>query len=229
MAEFQIVAGDINKDAWVVVINESDWTVESATLESIGAYEIYTTSGTKTVVTTDIYGEAYGYGAVIPAAPPLPTRTGEVWISGTATPLSVTLNTTTKNMIDGNYSQSGNINWGSHASFGVDFGKLGTIHGMDYICWLAYGDPDGWNTTSSDSIEVYKSDDNITWTLVQRFDAPEIISHSLQRVDFRLYFNEFHTARYFTAWNAEDSYLAFNNGTIPRVAEIEVFQQIEGE
>ena len=230
MADFYSVGGNINQDAWILVINESDWSMESQNLTPPGDYYIYTTSGTKLVVTTDIYGESYGYGAVEPTFPPLPTRTGDVWISSTHTPLSVTLNVTERGVTDGDREAVAGTNWTYHASWGVDFGRIGTIQGMDVYCWCTYGDPTGYYSAGHDSVEVYKSDDNVTWTLVQHFDAPEIISHSTQRFAFKLTFDEPHTARYFTVWNAESSsYLAVSAGAVLRVNEIEVFQQLEGE
>jgi hypothetical protein len=59
------ISGNISADARVIVVKESDWTVESNTTETGGAFEIIgLASGAKTVIARSSDGECYGYGNV---------------------------------------------------------------------------------------------------------------------------------------------------------------------
>lgn len=59
------ISGTLNDSARILVLKESDWSVESNSLESVGDYEIESlVSGTKTVVAINSAGEIVGYGNV---------------------------------------------------------------------------------------------------------------------------------------------------------------------
>jgi len=60
------IAGSLNNSARVLVINEDDWSLGENSEESVGDYEVITTSGSKTVVAVDGDGEVLGYGDVTP-------------------------------------------------------------------------------------------------------------------------------------------------------------------
>ena len=59
------MSGVLNDSARVIVINESDWSVEHNEVFSTGSYEIGTTSGTKLMVgRRETDGEIVAYGNV---------------------------------------------------------------------------------------------------------------------------------------------------------------------
>lgn len=62
------VSGTISEDSRVLVINESNWTVESNTEESVGSYEVTTSGGYKTVLSRQSDGATLGFGSVTPIA-----------------------------------------------------------------------------------------------------------------------------------------------------------------
>ena len=61
------ISGTLNESARILVLKESDWSIESNVEKSAGSYEIKSlVSGTKTVVAIDDSGEVVGYGSVTP-------------------------------------------------------------------------------------------------------------------------------------------------------------------
>ena len=61
------ISGTLNESARILVLKESDWSIESNVEKSAGDYEIENlVSGTKTVVAIDGNGEVVGYGMVSP-------------------------------------------------------------------------------------------------------------------------------------------------------------------
>ena len=64
------ISGNISADARLIIVKESDWTVESNTTETGGAFEVNgLTSGAKTVISRAASGECAGYGGVGPIVP----------------------------------------------------------------------------------------------------------------------------------------------------------------
>jgi hypothetical protein len=60
-----IISGNLSNDARLIIVNESDWTVESNTEESSGAFEIGSLAdGKKTILSRNNSGECVGYGDV---------------------------------------------------------------------------------------------------------------------------------------------------------------------
>lgn len=216
------IEGNVSEQSRVLILSESDFSIENSTVES-GTYEIEgLSSGRKLVVARSNSGQAAGYGYVDPTYYNI-TPTDGIWYSNTATPLTQVLNIGMTGLINGNYVDPVGTNWNYHGSYGVDLGKEATINGLNIFCWCTFGDPTNWYTANHDSVEVYKSNDNANWTLVQRFDGPPIFFHATQRFDFRLTFNSAQTARYFTVWNAESSsFLAASGGVVLRASEIEI-------
>lgn len=217
-----VISGQTTSAGRLIILNKADWSIE-VNKEITAEYSESVTDGTKVVLVRRPGGEIKVYGEV--GGIEIPAPTGEVWYLNTSTPLTQVLNTTSKNMIDGNTATNTGQNWRANGgSYGISFDEPNTIQGMEYKCYIPYGDPDGWYSSANDSVEVYKSNDNANWTLVKHFDAPTISHHETGRVDFRLVFDASETARYFTCWAAETSgYLAFSGGITMRVAEIEVF------
>ena len=61
------VTGD--NDARIIIINESDWSVEKNVLASgIGVYEEIVSSGNKTIISRDSEGKVKGYSSVSPVS-----------------------------------------------------------------------------------------------------------------------------------------------------------------
>jgi len=61
------ISGTLNESARILVLKESDWSIESNVEKSAGDYEVDNlVSGTKTVVAIDGAGEVVGYGSVSP-------------------------------------------------------------------------------------------------------------------------------------------------------------------
>ena len=61
------ISGTLNESARILVLNESDWSIESNVEKSAGDYEIENlVSGTKTIVAIDGSGEIVCYGNVLP-------------------------------------------------------------------------------------------------------------------------------------------------------------------
>lgn len=61
------LTGSLNNSARIIVINEGDWSIEENSVETVGTYEITTTSGSKTVIARATDGEIIAYGNVTPA------------------------------------------------------------------------------------------------------------------------------------------------------------------
>ena len=59
------VSGNLGEDSRIIVIDESDWSVESSTTETAGTYSIETLeAGKKTVIARKASGEGSMYGNV---------------------------------------------------------------------------------------------------------------------------------------------------------------------
>lgn len=59
--------------------------------------------------------------------------------------------------------------WYYHYSYGLD---LGSVQQVDKLKCFDNIDSSGWYSSSHDSVKVFKSDDNISYTEVEQFDAP---------------------------------------------------------
>jgi hypothetical protein len=59
------ISGHISNNARLIIVNESDWTVESNTTETGGTFEVTgLASGKKTVISRAASGEGVGFGNV---------------------------------------------------------------------------------------------------------------------------------------------------------------------
>ncbi len=79
------ISGTMDNSTRVIILKESDWSIESNTTET-GTYEITTTSGLKTVIGRRVSdGESAGYGKVSPlyTAPTVDPNTGIIWTTRT--------------------------------------------------------------------------------------------------------------------------------------------------
>ena len=80
------ISGTLENASRVIIIKESDWTVESNTEESVGVYEVDSLeSGTKTVIARDSVGEVLGFGSVSPISYVVPPGDRGVFAGGTGT------------------------------------------------------------------------------------------------------------------------------------------------
>jgi len=69
------ISGNLSNDARIIIVKESDWSVESNTEKSSGAFEISDlASGNKTVISRSSSGECIGYGGVSAVEPPPPAE-----------------------------------------------------------------------------------------------------------------------------------------------------------
>ena len=61
------ISGTLSEQLRIIIVKESDWSVESNTEESSGSYEINSlVSGTKSVIIRTNEGEVLGYGNITP-------------------------------------------------------------------------------------------------------------------------------------------------------------------
>jgi len=103
--------------------------------------------------------------------------------------------------------------WYYHYAYGLDLGSPKTIRYLEVFDDVQ---TNSWNSAAHDSVAVYKSNDNITWTHVQDFDGP---TRSLGI--WRLLFSTAQTARYFKVYNIETaSTLAGPGAASIKVTEI---------
>lgn len=59
------ISGNLSADARVIIVKESDWTVESNTVKSSGNFEVTgLDSGAKTIISRTADGECIGFGNV---------------------------------------------------------------------------------------------------------------------------------------------------------------------
>jgi len=69
------ISGSLSDASRIIIIKESDWSIESNTTESVGSYEVDgLVSGAKLVAGRKSDGEALVFGNVTPAYVALPAR-----------------------------------------------------------------------------------------------------------------------------------------------------------
>jgi len=140
------------------------------------------------------------------------------------TPLSSTLIEDAELIDSVLYTNATGLYWYYHYSYGLDLGCAETVDSIICRAEMDYT-PTDWYSTSHDSVMVYKSDDNSTWTEVEQFDAPPIIHMTDKEFAFELEFATPQTARFFKVRNAESSgTLATSpDGHSLQVSEIEAY------
>lgn len=117
-------------------------------------------------------------------------------------------------LVDGLTCVGVNAYWTNYRSLGIDLGGTGTIEWIQIHGRRADETPPTSWYTNANQFSVYKSDNNIDWTLVQDYtmQAEDINHVSGSCAWFVLVFTEAHTARYFKvvatggnggAWNAD--------------------------
>ena len=139
---------------------------------------------------------------------------------------STTMNTGMSALIDEVLTTQASVNlWYYDYSYGIDLGESKEIDGLVVHTIHGGGDLSAWYSTGHDSVQVFKSSDNSTWTAVQTFDGPTIDYHSSGYAGFTLAFSSSQTARYFKVVNIESSStLAVTGGASVKVSEIEIYE-----
>ncbi len=129
-------------------------------------------------------------------------------------------------LIDGNKwsGQAGNQYWLTHYSYGVDLGSVKTVGSLQIHTSHAGTAPVFTYYSNYDTIDLYKSDDNSTWELVENYDAPPIIFAEGYHVTIELAFPA-ETARYFKAVCTATG-IAYGAGLSARVQEVEAFSAL---
>jgi hypothetical protein len=148
-------------------------------------------------------------------------------------PTSMTFSSSYPELINGDrYTQYRGIGWLNKWSYGIDLGTAGEINGLDM--WTVYIDA-GVKTTflnaAYGTFDAYKSDDNSTWTLIERFAVPPRINTVQDSFAFRCEFSTPQTARYFKLHGIPNDVDNNNNVIVTgdggtsqiRMAEIELY------
>ena len=113
--------------------------------------------------------------------------------------------------------------WGSYRSYGIDFRTATEISVIK--CYSTGRTETSWRGSGYDSVSVYESDDNATWTLVETFNAPDITYDG--EWYFTLELSSPATARFFKVVNIESSALQVDIGYNIYPSEIEFTMPIE--
>lgn len=136
-----------------------------------------------------------------------------------------TLTTGLSALYDDVYNVAASANyWLLHYSYGIDLGSAKSIARLKCRFLIASGTAtDVWYGSSYDSVKVFISSDNSTWTEIEQFDAPPIIDLNSNFGSFYLHLTTPQTARYFKVV-CIDTGLAINvTGYSLKITEIEAF------
>jgi len=61
------ISGTLSESARILVLKESDWSIEASVEKSAGSYEVDSlVNGTKTIISINNSGKVVGYGSVVP-------------------------------------------------------------------------------------------------------------------------------------------------------------------
>jgi len=147
-------------------------------------------------------------------------------LEGDTSPTTSTLTTGISGMVDDDYATIVTANyWNTNYSYGIDLGSSQEVHFLYcYGVHSVQAGTDHWYSAGYDSVQVYKSDDNSSWTLIEVFDGPPVIEISSVITQFKCLFSTPQTARYFKIRNI-DGYLSVgNSGASLRISEIEAYE-----
>lgn len=105
--------------------------------------------------------------------------------------------------------------WSQQCAFGLDLGSPKAVKTI-----IVYDNQENtvWLDGNRDSMDVYKSDDNMNWTLVDHFDGPTRLAKQ-----FTLELSLPHTARYFKVWNTEFQSLCVEGFQSIAITELEFY------
>lgn len=146
---------------------------------------------------------------------------------GDTSPTSSTL-ISAEYLVDGDTGRPQSYQWIHPESFGLDLGSSQAVDRLVCHCISENGGAfHAWNT-DYDHFEVYKSDDNASWDLVEAFDSPTVVATDGDKFAFELILSASQTARYFKVRFNED-YAVFYQcdggafGQIALITEIEAY------
>ena len=93
----------------------------------------------------------------------------------TAPYTGTTLTTGIAGLYDGDYTKLGGLYWQTAFSFGIDLLTAKPVAFLTVYLEVSQGGAGGWWAGyEGNQMDVYKSDDNANWTLVQQNDAPTL-------------------------------------------------------
>lgn len=184
------LTGSISEDARIIIINESDWSVESNTQETTGSFEISGLSeGAKTIIGRISNGYSAAYGGVSPES------------YGTLTNVALNKSATADNntesaniAVDGDYSAPG---WGSgHSAPGwwsVDLGQQYNIVRIDVYVRRS-DEPLCYDDWCYD-YRIQGSNNNLDWTTIVDENHTTEYMYSYTGLDinyryFRIYYDD---------------------------------------
>lgn len=99
--------------------------------------------------------------------------------------------------------------WLASYSYGFQLSEQREVSNI-YCCFYAEGFSTTWFGATFDSVEVFKSNDNSSWTSVEQFDAPPLTQISTFFGFFTLTLTTPQTAQYFKVVNIESNPLVVN-------------------
>lgn len=101
--------------------------------------------------------------------------------------------------------------WLANYSYGLNLGAQRQVSNIYCSCYTATFS-NSWYGANNDSVEVFKSNDNSTWTSVEQFDAPPITQISTFFLYFTLALSAPETAQYFKVVAIDPGALAIGVG-----------------
>lgn len=154
------------------------------------------------------------------------TSTG-IRLEPDTSPYTATTLMTDADLVDGDRGTAASNWWLSDYSYGIDFGESQTfdeirVYGVD-----SGGSPLGTSYLGSDydTVEVFVSDDNSSWSSVESFDSPTVT----QRTDcsyMTLPLSTVQTARYVKVVCTDSENIADSSGSTWYVTEVEAYAGI---
>ncbi len=138
-------------------------------------------------------------------------------------PTSTALIAETK-VVDGDFLTEVDSYWNKNKSYGVDLGESHTVTRLRAHCNTLNSTPTSWEGPFNDSVTVYSSSDNSTWTLVELFNAPTIYDSGLRKWIFDCLLTTPTAARYWKI-HADESLATNPSSANIRICEIEVFTE----
>lgn len=113
---------------------------------------------------------------------------------------------------DGRFGSLHNdLNWMPHYSYAFNLGQQRQVSNIYCSCYTAVFSS-SWYGPNNDSVQVFKSNDNSTWTLVEQFDAPPITQISTFFLYFTLSLATPQPAQYFKVVAIDPGALAIGIG-----------------
>ena len=163
-------------------------------------------------------------GVSAPAVQELYTPTGGLYAQPDTAPYTgTTLATPMAGLYDADYTKIGGLYWQPDFSFALDLGTAKPVAFLTVYLEVSQGGAGGWWAGyEGNQMDVYKSDDNANWTLVQQNDGPTLshINGDLCRAILTLP-EPAPEARYFKVVNSDPNELTSLVGYSYGICELE--------